>query len=99
MAVMCGLGAAPIAEAGFPGTNGRIAFTSNLAGGLSEVFAIKPNGTNRRRLTRNQVADFDAVYSASGRKIAFVRGVRTRSEIWTMNADGSGKRRLTRHAG
>jgi Tol biopolymer transport system component len=96
---MCGLSAVPVAEAGFPGTNGRIAFTSNLAGGLSEIYSMKPNGTNLRRLTRNKVGDFDAVYSASGRKIAFVRGVRAKSEIWTMNADGSRKRRLTRNTG
>jgi Tol biopolymer transport system component len=85
----------PASEAAFPGESGRILFTSNFAGGLSELYTMRPNGTKRVRLTRNKVGDSDASYSASGRKIVFVRGVRGRSEIWTMNANGSRKRRLT----
>ena len=40
-------------------------------------------------------ADRDPVWSPDGRKIAFVRN---NSEIYVMNADGSGQRRLARHA-
>ena len=35
---------------------------------------MKPNGEKLKRLTRNKVGDADAVYSPSGRKIAFIRG-------------------------
>ena len=92
------LSAAPAANAAFPGSNGRILFTSNLAGGLSEIFSMKPNGEKLKRLTRNKVGDADAVYSPSGRKIAFIRGEKRQAELWTMNANGSGKRRLTNNS-
>jgi Tol biopolymer transport system component len=92
------LSVAPAANAAFPGSNGRILFTSNLAGGLSEIFSMKPNGEKLKRLTRNKVGDADAVYSPSGRKIAFIRGEKRQAELWTMNANGSGKRRLTNNS-
>ena len=95
LALAVGLSAVPAAHAAFPGSNGRILFTSNLAGGLSELYTIKADGKKRKRLTRNKGADGDAAYSPSGNKIAFVRGVSSAAEIWTMNANGSGKRRLT----
>ncbi len=92
------LSAGPSAHAAFPGSDGRILFTSGLAGGLSELFTVKPDGSKLRRLTRNKVGDGEGVYSPSGRKIAFTRGVRRNAEIWTMNADGTAKRRLTNNS-
>jgi Tol biopolymer transport system component len=95
LAMAVGLSAVPAAHAAFPGSNGRILFTSNLAGGLSELYTVKPDGSKRKRLTRNNAGDGEGAYSPSGNKIAFVRGVRRGAEIWTMNANGTGKRRVT----
>ena len=95
LAMAVGLSAVPAAHAAFPGSNGRILFTSNLAGGLSELYTVKPDGNERKRLTRNNSGDGEGAYSPSGNKIAFVRGVRRGAEIWTMNANGTGKRRVT----
>src|SRR5688572_10803927 len=90
--------AAPLANAAFPGSNGRLLFTSNLAGGLSELYTFKADGKALKRLTRNRVGDSEAAYSPSGRKIAFVRGVGGRAELWTMNANGKGARRITNNS-
>ncbi|MET0510406.1 MAG: hypothetical protein ABW135_01820 [Thermoleophilaceae bacterium] len=98
LALVVALSAAPAANAAFPGGNGRILFTSNLAGGLSELYTMKANGKKLKRLTRNKGADGDAAYSPSGRKIAFVRGEKRDAELWTMNANGSGKRQLTNNS-
>ena len=40
---------------------------------------------------------FDPTWSPDGRKIAFVSDRAGKGEIYVMNADGSGKRRLTRN--
>ncbi len=90
--------AAPLANAAFPGSNGRLLFTSNLAGGLSELYTFQADGKALKRLTRNRVGDSEAAYSPSGRKIAFVRGVGGRAELWTMNANGKGARRITNNS-
>ena len=54
LALAVALSAAPAANAAFPGSNGRILFTSNLAGGLSELYTMKANGKKLKRLTRNK---------------------------------------------
>ena len=89
---------APVAQAAFPGGNGRIVFTSESVAKRAEIVTMTSAGQDMKRLTRTSVADSDAAYSASGRKLVFVQGARRRAEIWTMNADGSGKRRLTRNS-
>ncbi len=90
------LSAVPAAHAAFPGSNGRILFTSNLAGGLSELFTVKPDGSKLVSASPGtRSGDGEGAYSPSGSKIAFIRGVRRGAEIWTMNANGTGKRRVT----
>ncbi len=55
-----------------------------------EIFTVGADGSGLRQLTRNSVQDWMPAWSASRRKIAFVR----RGVIWMMAADGSGQRRL-----
>lgn len=83
------------AGAAFPGSNGRIAFSAEGADdGNYEIFTVRPDGTGTKRLTDalNGDIDVDPSYSADGRKIAFNR----RGDLWIMDADGTGQRRLTR---
>ena len=56
---------------------------------------MNADGSEPLNLTPDPGADSDPVWSPDGRRIAFVRGQR---EIYVMNADGSGQRRLARHA-
>ena len=71
----------------------------------SEIYVMNADGSGTRRLTHNVGYDGEPAWSPDGRKIAFqskrraVRGVvgGRNGEIYVMNADGSGKRNLTRN--
>ena len=71
----------------------------------SEIYVMNADGSGTRRLTHNIGYDGAPAWSPDGRKIAFqssrraVRGVvgGSKAEIYVMNADGSGKRNLTRN--
>lgn len=70
-------------------------------GPAAEIYVIRPDGTERRQLTRNAVLDGVPDWSPDGRQIVFVSardstpGAPTRRpEIFLMNRDGSGVRRI-----
>lgn len=56
----------------------------------SNLWAMSPDGTNQRPLTRSG-HDAAPALSPGGERVAWVVA---RSEVWTMNADGSAARRL-----
>ena len=77
---------------------------------IEQIYRMNADGTGRRRLARgvryHQISSGqrDSEYSAiptwspDGRKIAFVSDRTGTADVYVMNADGSGQRRLTRHA-
>ena len=63
----------------------------------TNIYVIRPDGGGRRELTHRQVA-IGPAWSPDGKRIAFVVDPRFeigKGEIFVMNADGSGQRRLT----
>ena len=81
----------------------RIVFRSDRAGN-AEIFTVAPDGGGLRRLTRNNVPDTRPSWAPDGERIVFQRFVAGGSgldprtaEIYVMNADGTGARRLTRN--
>jgi Tol biopolymer transport system component len=103
------ISAAPAADAAFPGRNGKIVFVREThgAGGTLDVtpaiYVVNPDYSGLTNLTDSVTGAFDTnpTWSADGRRIAFVRLVRgvprfaEAHELFVMNADGSGLRRLT----
>jgi Tol biopolymer transport system component len=86
------LAAAAPAWATFPGANGRIAFSTGVGHGPSQIATVEPDGSDVRYLT----AGFRPAWSADGRRIAFSRTYHRRnSDVFVMRADGSHVRRLT----
>lgn len=63
-----------------------------------ELFVMREDGTEMRRLTDNRVPDLRPVWSPDGREIAFVRAARGVGEglLFRMRADGKGARRVSR---
>ena len=71
------------------------------SGKTAEIYAMRPDGSESRQLTRNAVLDDDPDWSLDGNRIVFVSaqdstpGAPTRRpEIFVMNADGSDVHRL-----
>jgi Tol biopolymer transport system component len=73
--------------------------------GQHTIVSMKPNGTDMRVLTRVSGASTsiaDAVYSPSGKEIAYLRCIgdcgdprlRGQGSVWVMNADGTGRHRV-----
>ena len=66
---------APRAPATFGGNNGRIAFVSTptLADeGKFEIYTMRADGSDARRLTNNAAFDAGPTFSPDGKRIAFV---------------------------
>jgi dipeptidyl aminopeptidase/acylaminoacyl peptidase len=91
---------APAAWATFPGLNGQLAYEAG-SGATRNVFAIQPLAGSARDVTplkedNARAPARDAAWSADGRRIAFMSERDGNPEIYVMNSDGSGQRRLTR---
>jgi hypothetical protein len=76
----------------------RIAFTTDRDGNR-EIYVVNADGSDAVRLTTNAAADYEPAWSPDGTRIAFVRmgrGERGFSDLYSMRANGSGLRRLTK---
>lgn len=60
-----------------------------------DIHAMRPDGSDVRRLTDSPGLDEGPVWSPDGTKIAFSSARDGQQEIYVMNADGSDQRRLT----
>jgi Tol biopolymer transport system component len=97
MALLAVAGAGPRGAAGVPRDSGVIAFATYHRG--SGIFVINAEGSGRRRLTRDPVADEFPSWSADGNRIAFTDLRGNSAEIYVVAADGSGLRGRTRFGG
>ena len=77
----------------------RIAFTSTRIIGGFDIFAMDADGSNQTLLTENRRldSDFRPYWSPDGKKILYSsdEGSEFDPEVWVMNANGTGKQRLT----
>jgi len=88
------------ARATYPGaTNGRIAFGIRVDGN-TDVYSVRPDGQDLRRLTTDPGFDACAAYSADGRRIAYCSGQGGGPvQVWTMKQNGTDKQQVTHMSG
>lgn len=86
-----------------------IVFTRKQADGNFDIFTIRPDGSDLRRLTTSPASDAHAVWSWDGRKILwdasdygfkdeaplYDNSFQPYGQVWSMNPDGSDKQMLT----
>ena len=77
-----------------PPSKGKIAFVSDRDGN-NEIYIMDADGSNQKRLTKNNADDYSPTWSPDGTKIAFSSKRDGNEEIYVMNADGSTQTRLT----
>jgi CSLREA domain-containing protein len=96
---------APARASAFPGVNGNIVFSSDRTTGAGvnnpegdlEIFAMNPNGSGLKQLTKNKATEDYPSYSADGKRIAFQSGRTGDTEIFVMNSDGTQQTNLTKN--
>jgi Tol biopolymer transport system component len=87
---------AGLAEAAFPGDNGKIAFESERDGNM-EIYTMNPDGTAEKNPTSSRGDDQQPGYSANGRQIVFHSNRDGPAEIYRMSAAGTLQTRLTKN--
>jgi Tol biopolymer transport system component len=74
----------------------KIAFGTLRGGNESEIYTMKPDGSGLENLTNNTtIFDASPSWSPDGTKLAFDSAQDGALRIWTMNADGTGRTRVT----
>jgi TolB protein len=73
---------------------GRIVFVTGSYNEM-EIYVSEVDGTNRLRLTNNQFADDEPVWSPDGQRIAFVSERSGNRDVFVMDADGRNVVQLT----
>jgi len=82
----------------FPGSNGRITFSSFRDGRMVSIYVMNPDGSAQTRLTDQEgMNDYSPTWSPDGSKVAFHRVAWSSMdyEIYVMNVDGTGQTNLT----
>ena len=72
-------------------TSHLVAFGAATADGNWDIYIMDPSGVGQTRLTNSPYAESWPDWSPDGKRIAYTRQVSGRSEIWIMNADGTGQ--------
>ncbi len=65
----------------------------------SELFVMNVDGSNKKQLTVTTARESNPQWLENGKKIAFLSNEGGSSQIWTMNADGSGMNKITDEKG
>jgi Tol biopolymer transport system component len=90
LAALLFLALAAPAQAAFPGSDGRIVFTSG-----NRLYTVAPTGGAWTRLVSAETRQAQAAWSPDGSKVAFRVGPDGDSEIWIVDADGSNLHQVT----
>lgn len=93
--------AMPTHASTFPGANGKLTFSRNVAAGTRHIFSINSDGSGLRDLTPTgpEIVNDRSSISPDGGKVVFISNRDfapfSGQDIYVMNIDGSGVLRLT----
>ena len=84
----------PVYRGRFDPTGEELAVVSSVDG-AAEIFLVKRQGSQPRRLTNHPAIDITPAWSPDGRQMAFVSDRSGSPQLYIMNRDGSNLQRLT----
>ena len=84
----------PLYRAVFAPVGGHLAIVMS-PNGSTELYRVRADGKDLRRLTENRAIDISPSWSPDGRRMAFVSDRSGNPQIYVMDANGSNVRRLT----
>jgi TolB protein len=93
--LVTGLEGSEVGPSWSPGGD-RIAYQYAEPGRFTDIYSINVDGSDRQQLTSNENPDGNPSWSPTGRRIAFVSSRRGSQDIYTMNAQGTDTRRVTK---
>jgi Tol biopolymer transport system component/DNA-binding winged helix-turn-helix (wHTH) protein len=76
-------------------SDGRVVYSTTVSGN-TDIWIMKPDGTEQKQLTVNTGINGSPAISANGGYIVFVSNRTGSFQIWRMNFDGSNQTQLTR---
>lgn len=79
-------------------SDGRIIYSS-ISGDKSDIFSIKPDGSDLKELTKEPTKERFPLMSDDGRYIFFTSNRTGEDHLWRMNADGSHPMQITKNVG
>lgn len=79
--------------------DGTLVALSSSCNDNSEIYTVRPDGTNLQRITRNPAADVSPGWSPNGRQIVFVSDRSGSQQLYVMDATGLNTRRLATSGG
>ncbi|MEJ7637889.1 MAG: hypothetical protein WKF75_07895 [Singulisphaera sp.] len=59
-----------------------------------QLYLMRPDGTDQRRLTEDRGLNVCPRFSPDGRRIAYLHQERGENSLWVVNIDGSGRRQV-----
>ena len=65
----------------------------------TEIFVMNADGTDNRQVTRSSWQENQPTWIKGGTKLAFLCNESGSSQVWEMNPDGTGRKRLTQYDG
>lgn len=68
----------------------RVTFAARSDDTALDIYTMRPDGSDRRRLTASPASETQPAWSPDGGRIAFVSDASGSGRLWLMNADGSG---------
>jgi TolB protein len=73
----------------------KLAVVMSDPGEATDIYAVRPDGSGLRRLTRDRAIEVSPSWSPDGERVAFVSDRSGSPQVFVMDADGSNARRLT----
>jgi Tol biopolymer transport system component len=67
----------------------------DLNKGNRDIYRMKSDGTDMARLTESPENEYNAIWKPDGSKIGYISTKSGSAQLWEMNPDGSGKKRIS----